>query len=68
MEKKRKYNEHILQVENASFITLAFSVNGGKIGKEASKCYSQIAKKLAEKQDNHIQRRCLGFEENHLFQ
>ena len=51
MEKKRKYNEHILQVENASFTRLAFSVNGGKIGKEASKCYSRIAKKLAEKQD-----------------
>ena len=50
MEKKRKYNECILQVENGSFIPLVFSVND-EIGKEASKCYSPIIKKLAEKRD-----------------
>ena len=48
MEKKRKYNERILQVENGSFTPLVFSVNGG-MGKEANKCYSRIAEKLAKK-------------------
>ena len=48
MEKKRNYKELTLQVENGSFISLVFSINGG-MGKEASKCYSRINKKLAEK-------------------
>ena len=50
MEKKRKYNERILQIEYGSFTPLVFSVNGG-MGKEANKCYSQIDEKLAEKRD-----------------
>ena len=50
MEKKRKYNESILQVENGSFIPLAFSINGGMV-KEANKCYSRIAKKFVVKRD-----------------
>ena len=50
MEKKRKYNERIFQAENGSFTPLVFSVNGG-MGKEASKCYSRITEKLAEKRD-----------------
>ena len=41
-------NERILQVENESFTPLVFSVNGG-MGKEANKCYSGIAEKLAKK-------------------
>ena len=44
MEKKRNYNEHILQVENGRFILLVWW-DGGK----TNKCYSHIAKKLAEK-------------------
>ena len=50
MEKKRKYNERIQQVEKVSFIPLVFSINGG-MEKEADKCYSWTAKKLAEKRD-----------------
>ena len=50
MEKKQKSNESILQAENGSFTPLVFSVNGG-LGNEANKCYSRIAKKLAEKRD-----------------
>ena len=50
IEKTRKYNEFILQVENGSFTPLVFSVNGG-MGKEASKCYSRIAEKLGGKRD-----------------
>ena len=37
--------------ENGSFTPLVFSVNGGGLENEANKCYSRIAKKLAEKQD-----------------
>ena len=45
MEKKRKCNERIWQVENGSFTPLVFSINGG-MGKKANKYYSQIAEKL----------------------
>ena len=48
MEKKQKYKELFLQVENGSFTLFVFSVNGG-MGKEANKCYSRIAEKLAKK-------------------
>ena len=48
MEKKRKYKELFLQVENGSFPLFVFSVNGG-MGKEANKRYSRIAEKLAKK-------------------
>ena len=48
MEKKRKYNERILQVEYGSFTTSVFLVNGG-VGNEVNKCYFWIAEKLAEK-------------------
>ena len=50
MEKRWKYNKHILQVGNESFTLLVFSFNGG-MEKEANKCYSRIAEKLAEKRD-----------------
>ena len=48
MEKKQKYNERIFLVENRSFTTLVFSINGGM---GVNKCYSHIVKKLAEKRD-----------------
>ena len=47
MERKRKYNKRILQVENGSFDSLVFSVNS-TMGKEANKCYSRINEKLDE--------------------
>ena len=50
MKKKRKYNKRILQVENGSFVQLVFSVND-RMRKEASKCYSRNAEKLAEKRN-----------------
>ena len=49
-EKKRQYNIRVLQVENGSFTPLVLSINGG-MGREASKCYSRIAKMLSEKRD-----------------
>ena len=50
MEKKRKYNARILQVEKGSFTPLGFPINGG-VGKDANTCYSRIAEKLAKKQN-----------------
>ena len=47
MEKKRKYNGRILQVENGSFILLVLSCNGG-MGKDTYQYYSWIAEKLTE--------------------
>ena len=47
-EKKRKYNERVLRVENASFTPLVFSANGG-MGKECKKFYSRLAEMIAEK-------------------
>ena len=47
MERKRKYNKRILQVENGSCDSLVFSVNS-TMGKEANKCYSRITEKLDE--------------------
>ena len=44
VEKKRKYDQRILQVKNESFTQLVFPING-RMGKEANKCYSRIAKK-----------------------
>ena len=41
-EKKRQYNMKVLQVENGSFTSLAFNING-EMGRKASKCYSRIA-------------------------
>ena len=48
MERKREYNERILQVQNGRFTQLVFSVNGG-MGKEANKCYFRINENLGKK-------------------
>ena len=50
MEKKRLYNERILQIEHGSFTPLIFSTIGG-MGREASTFYSKLAEKIAEKRD-----------------
>ena len=47
-EKKKKYNDRVLQVENASFTPLVFSANGG-MGRECKKFYSRLAEMIAEK-------------------
>ena len=46
-EKKYQYNIRVLQVENGSFTPLVYSING-RMGKEASKSYSQIDEMLFE--------------------
>ena len=48
LEKKRQYNERVLQVEHGSFSPLVFNVNGG-MGNECRAFYSRLADLLALK-------------------
>ena len=47
-EKKRQYNQRILQIEHGSFTPLVFSCFGG-MSRECSRFFSQAADKLSEK-------------------
>ena len=47
-EKKRQYNERILEVEHGSFTPLVTTALGG-MGREASKFYSHLSESIAEK-------------------
>ena len=47
-EKKRQYNEQILEVERGSFTPLVMTVLGG-MGRESSKFYSRLSESIAEK-------------------
>ena len=49
-EKKRSYNERIINIDHGSFTPLIFSCFGG-MGRECSRYYSQIADLLAEKRN-----------------
>ena len=48
-EKKRNYNERVLQIEHGSFTPLVFSSLGG-MGRECSTFYSKLAELISEKQ------------------
>ena len=47
-EKKKQYNERVLQVEHANFTPLVMSSNGG-FGRECGRFYSKLVEKIAEK-------------------
>ena len=47
-EKKRKYNDRVLQVEKGSFSPLIFSTTGG-MGPESTKCHKKVAELIAVK-------------------
>ena len=49
-EKKKSYNERVLQIENATFTPLVFSANGG-MGKECSTFYKRLAEMIADKRN-----------------
>ena len=51
-EKKRKYNERILEIEHASFTPMVFSTLGG-CGKEATRAIKQLADRISEKQNSN---------------
>ena len=49
-EKKRKYNERILQVENGAFTPLVFSSHGG-FGREGGAFFKRLSEMIAEKRN-----------------
>ena len=52
-EKKKNYNECILEVEHGSFTPIVMSAYGG-IGKEGNKFYNRLAELLAEKKNQQL--------------
>ena len=52
-EKKKQYNERILQVEHGSFTPLVMSASGG-MGRECSKFYARLSEMLAEKRNQNF--------------
>ena len=50
VEKKRKYNERVMQIEHGTFTPLVFSATGG-MGREASKVFRRVAEAIAEKKN-----------------
>ena len=49
-EKKRAYNQRVLEIEHGSFTPLVFSATGG-MGRECTKFISRLAEMMASKQD-----------------
>ena len=49
-EKKREYNQQVLEVENGVFTPLTFSTSGG-MGKESTVFYKKLADYLSRKRD-----------------
>ena len=52
-EKKKNFNERILEVEHGSFTPIVMSAYGG-IGKEGNKFYNRLAELLAEKKNQQL--------------
>ena len=52
-EKKRHYNERVLQVENGSFTPLVFSVYGG-MGRECQHFFRRLCGLIANKRDHRV--------------
>ena len=50
IEKKRAYNERILQIEQGTFTPLVFSINGS-MGRECQRFYSRLAELISQKRD-----------------
>ena len=49
-EKKKNYNERVLNVENGTLTPLVFSTHGG-MGRECKKFYQRLTEMIAEKRD-----------------
>ena len=52
-EKKKKYNERVLQVENGTFTPLVFAANGG-MARECKVFYKRLSEMIAEKRNTSI--------------
>ena len=57
-EKKRAYNERILQINHCTFTPLVFSINGS-MGRKCHKFYSRLAQIIFENRDLRV----IGFEQ-----
>ena len=53
IEKKRQYNERVLQVENGTFTPLVFSTNGA-IGRKGEIFYKRLSEMIAEKKKMNL--------------
>ena len=49
-EKKRKYNERVIQIEKASFVPLVFTTSGG-LSPECNKFNKKLAQLIAKKKN-----------------
>ena len=54
-EKKRQYNQRIMNVEHGTFTPLVFSISGS-VGSECSKFHKQIANAIALKSEERYER------------
>ena len=52
-EKKRKYNDRIIEVEHGSFTPLVFTCFGG-MSRECSRFYAHAAEKIADKRKSIV--------------
>ena len=52
-EKKRSYNERVLQVENGTFTPLVFSVHGG-MGQECMAFFKRLSSLISEKRNENL--------------
>ena len=49
-EKKKAYNERVMEVEHGTFTPLIFAATGG-MGRECSKFFTQLAETIADKRN-----------------
>ena len=61
-EKKRQYNQRIIDVEHGTFTPLVLGTNGG-MGKEGHMFLKQLADRLANKQSEDYSSHCLDTDE-----
>lgn len=52
-DKRRQYEQRVIQVEHSSFVPLVFSATGG-MSKSTSNFYRHLALKLSMKRDEHL--------------
>ena len=55
-EKKRQYNERVLEVEHGSFTPLVFSSNGG-MGRECSTFYKRLSENTQKSFQIYLRKR-----------
>ena len=51
-ERKKKYNQQVIQVDKGAFTSLVFNTNGG-MGPEATKYHKRVAGKISSKRNEN---------------